>query len=199
MCGMTRSEDITHAISLGVDAIGLILYAKSARNVTIEKARILLNNLPPLVTAVAVLVNPQKRLVQQIIDELPIQLLQFHGDESVEFCQQFGKPYIKAIHPQNSEQIQQEMNKYLNASALLLDTPSEQSRGGTGLTFDWQIIPEHVSKPYILAGGLNELNILDAVKSSNPYAVDICSGIESAPGIKDHKKMNQFIKVLWGI
>lgn len=199
MCGMTRLEDIAYAISLGVDAIGLIFYAKSARNVTIEKARGLLNNLPPLVTAVAVLVNPEKSFVQQILAELPVQLLQFHGEESAAFCEQFDIPYIKAIHPHNSVQIQQEMDKYLNSSALLLDTPSEESRGGTGLAFDWRIIPHHLDKPYVLAGGLNELNILEAIKSSNPYAVDICSGIESAPGIKDHKKMSQFIKVLWGI
>jgi phosphoribosylanthranilate isomerase len=91
------------------------------------------------------------------------------------------------------------MDEYMNASALLLDTPSHINRGGTGLTFDWQMIPSDLPKPYILAGGLNELNILDAIKASKPYAVDICSGIETSPGIKDHMKMSQFIKVLWGI
>ncbi|CEG56676.1 N-(5'-phosphoribosyl)anthranilate isomerase [Legionella fallonii LLAP-10] len=198
MCGMTRAEDVAHAISLGVDAIGLIFYPKSPRNVTIETARPLLDNIPPFVSAVAVLVNPEMKLVEQILKKLPIQLLQFHGDESPEFCQQFGKPFIKAIQPQTADQIKQEMERYSKASALLLDTPSVTNRGGTGLTFDWNIIPPDLPKPYILAGGLNQFNVLDAIKM-NPYAVDVSSGVESEPGIKDHLKMSQFIKVLWGI
>ena len=199
MCGMTRTEDVAHAISLGVDAFGLIFYPKSPRYVTIDKARELLKNLPPFVDAVAVLVNPDRTFVQQIIDELPIQLLQFHGDESPAFCQQFDKPFIKAIHPYTGEQIQQVMSEFSNAQALLLDTPSDSIRGGSGLSFDWKIIPRDLPKPYILAGGINESNILDAIKVSNPYAVDVCSGIESSPGVKDHLKMDQFIKALWGV
>ena len=199
MCGMTRAEDVAHAITLGVDAIGLIFYPKSPRNITIEKARVLLKNLPPFVDAVAVLVNPEETFVRQIIEELPIQLLQFHGDESPEFCQRFSKPFIKAMQPQTTGQIQQVMQEYGKASAILLDTPSETSRGGTGIAFDWQIIPQNLPKPFILAGGLNASNILDAIKRSKPYAVDVCSGIEAMPGVKDHIKMNQFVKVLWGI
>jgi phosphoribosylanthranilate isomerase len=199
MCGMTRVEDVVHAINLGVDAIGLVFYPKSTRYVTLEKAKKLLKNIPPFVDTVAVLVNPERAFVQQIIDELPIQLLQFHGDESPEFCQQFAKPFIKAMHPQTAGQIQQEVDEYFKARAILLDTPSATNRGGTGITFDWRIIPQDLPKPYILAGGLNEFNVLDAIKECNPYAVDICSGIEALPGVKDHLKMSQFIKVLWGI
>jgi phosphoribosylanthranilate isomerase len=199
MCGMTRAEDVAHAINLGVDAIGLIFYPKSSRNITIEQARILLKNLPPFLETVAVLVNAEKTFVQKIIDELPIKLLQFHGDESSLFCQQFNKPFIKAIHSQTAGQIQQSMKDYQDASAILLDTPSETHRGGTGFIFDWQIIPLDLSKPYILAGGLNEFNVGDAIKKTNPYAVDVCSGVEDAPGIKNHLKMSRFIKVLWGI
>lgn len=199
MCGMTRAEDVAHAITLGVDAIGLIFYSKSPRNITIEKARVLLKNLPPFVDAVAVLVNPEETFVHQIIEELPVQLLQFHGDESHEFCQRFNKPFIKAMQPQTAGQIQQVMQEYLNASAILLDTPSEMSRGGTGIAFDWQIIPQHLPKPFILAGGLNESNVLNAIKASKPYAIDVCSGVEATPGVKDHIKMSQFVKVLWGI
>lgn len=198
MCGMTRAEDVAHAVHLGVDAIGLIFYPKSSRYVTIEKARLLLKNLPPFVDAVAVLVNPDKNSVHQIINDLPISLLQFHGDESPEFCQEFGMPYIKAIHPKSGEQILKVMSAYGSASAILLDTATETCRGGTGLTFDWQIIPEVVPRPYILAGGLNEHNIIDAVKVRTPYAVDVCSGIEALPGVKDHQKMSLFIKALWG-
>lgn len=196
ICGMTRAEDVAHAINLGVDAIGLIFYPKSSRYITLEQAKGLLKNLPPFVDVVAVLVNPEKTLVQKIIDELPIHLLQFHGEESPAFCQQFNKPFIKAIQPHTPEQIKQAMTDYQNASAILLDTPSDTQKGGTGLTFDWQIIPLDLPKPYILAGGLNEFNVLNAIKKTRPYAIDVCSGVEDSPGIKNHLKMNQFIKVL---
>ena len=196
MCGMTRRDDVAHAIRLGVDAIGLIFYPKSTRYVTIEQAKALLETLPPFVDAVAVLVNPDQALVQQIIAELPIQLLQFHGDESAAFCQQFNKPFIKAVQPVSQEHIQQVAKDFASASALLLDTPSEHARGGTGLTFDWGIIPQQMAKPYILAGGLDEFNVSDAIKQCHPYAVDLCSGIEVSPGIKDHDKMNRFMAQL---
>jgi phosphoribosylanthranilate isomerase len=199
MCGMTRSEDVSYAINLGVDAIGLIFFSKSPRYVTIEKAGMLLKNIPPFVDVVAVMVNPEKTFVQQIINELPIQLLQFHGDESPEFCQQFEIPFIKAIQPIAAKHIQQKMDEFSKAQALLLDTPSESMRGGTGLSFDWKIIPRDLSKAFILAGGINESNVLDAIKSAKPYAVDVCSGIEVSPGVKDHQKMSQFIKALWGV
>ncbi|AMQ27603.1 TPA: phosphoribosylanthranilate isomerase [Legionella pneumophila] len=198
MCGMTRSEDIQCAIDLGVDAIGLIFYPKSARNVSLEKARIIVNNIPPFVDIVAVLVNPEQSFVQLIINEIPVQLLQFHGEESSEFCRQFNKPFIKAIHPKTAIQIQSAVDEFFDASAILLDTPSDKERGGTGLTFDWKIIPENLSKPYILAGGLNESNILEAITMCHPYAVDVCSGIEASPGVKDHLKMSRFIKAIWG-
>lgn len=198
MCGMTRSEDIEHAIRLGVDAVGLIFYPKSARNVSLEKARILVNNIPAFVDIVAVMVNPQQSFVQQIIDEIPVQLLQFHGEETSEFCGQFNKPFIKAIHPKTTMQIQQSIDEFIDARAILLDTPSDKEKGGTGLTFDWKIIPGNLSKPYILAGGLNESNVLDAINVCRPYAVDVCSGIEALPGVKDHLKMSQFIKAIWG-
>lgn len=198
MCGMTRHEDIEHAANLGVDALGLIFYSKSARCITIEHAKDLLKNIPPFIATVAVLVNPEFDFVRCLINELPIQILQFHGDETPEFCQQFNMPFIKAVQPQSREHILTSMADYANAAALLLDTPSETVRGGSGLAFDWRIIPEHLPKPFILAGGLNEANALKAIEVSNPYAVDICSGIEELPGIKNHVKMNQFIQVLWG-
>jgi len=199
MCGMTRAEDIAQAIQLGVDAIGLIFYEKSARYVTIDKAKELLKNLPPFVAVVAVLVNPEKQFVQELLKELPIQLLQFHGDESPAFCQQFNKAYIKAIHPESSETIEKASQDYAKAEALLLDTASSTQRGGTGQTFDWSLIPKALTSPLILAGGLNEFNVGKALKACNPYAVDICSGIEALPGVKDPHKMNRFIKVLWGV
>ncbi|KTD41580.1 phosphoribosylanthranilate isomerase [Legionella parisiensis] len=196
MCGMTRSEDIAYAIKLGVDAIGLIFYPKSARCVSIEQAQVLLKDLPAFVNSVAVLVNPERDFVHKIIEKLPIQLLQFHGDESAEFCQQFNKPFIKAIHCDSAEYIHQAAKDYMTAQALLLDTPSETLRGGTGCTFDWKIIPKNTEKPLILAGGLNEYNVLESIKLCHPYAVDLCSGIEASPGVKDHGKMSRFMQKL---
>lgn len=198
MCGMTRSDDVAHAVRLGVDAIGLIFYANSPRYISIEKARILLKELPPFVDAVAVFVNPEKALVEQVLEELAVPLLQFHGDESVRFCQQFNMPFIKAMSADSSAHIQQVAQDFVSAHALLFDTPSDTVKGGTGVTFDWQIIPKTLAKPYILAGGLNELNVVDAVNVCQPYAVDVCSGIESSPGVKDHGKMSRFMQALWG-
>lgn len=196
MCGMTRSEDIAYAIKLGVDAIGLIFYPKSARCVSIEQAQVLLKDLPAFINSVAVLVNPERNFVHRIIENLPIQLLQFHGDESAEFCQQFNKPFIKAIHCDSAEYAHQAAQDFVTAQALLLDSPSETARGGTGSVFDWKIIPKKIDKPFILAGGLNEYNVREAIKLCHPYAVDLCSGIEASPGIKDHGKMSRFMQKL---
>jgi phosphoribosylanthranilate isomerase len=198
MCGMTRRVDIEHAINLGVDALGFIFYEKSARYVDIGKAKELMSSLPPFVTPVAILVNPESEFVARLINELPIQLLQFHGDENAHFCQKFHMPYIKAIHPANSDHIGATTENYQRAQAILLDTPSS-SRGGSGIAFDWEVIPRSLSMPYILAGGLNEFNISDAIRHNTPYAVDICSGIEAVPGIKDHLKMSRFMTALWDV
>jgi phosphoribosylanthranilate isomerase len=190
--------DVEQAIHLGVDALGFIFYEKSARYVSIEHAKELVNSLPPFVDAVAVLVNPEVEFVTRLINELPIQLIQFHGDEDVDFCQKFHMPFIKAIHPLNAAQIVRSAEDFHSAKALLLDTPST-ARGGSGIAFDWQMIPQSLPKPYILAGGLNEFNIGEAITQNAPYAVDICSGIESMPGIKDHVKMSRFMSALWDV
>jgi phosphoribosylanthranilate isomerase len=196
MCGMTRKEDIDHAINLGVDAVGLIFYPQSRRCVSVSQAQSLLKNTPPFVDVVAVLVNPEIDLVQRIINELPIQLLQFHGKESADFCAQFARPYIKTIHPVNQSNIEEAMHVYEGAAAILLDTPSEELQGGTGRCFDWQMIPQQRSKPLILAGGLNEQNVLLALKQTQAFAIDVCSALEVTAGIKDHQKMQQFMQVL---
>nr|WP_095197644.1 phosphoribosylanthranilate isomerase [Legionella waltersii] len=198
MCGMTQIQDVEYALELGVDALGFIFYSNSSRNISIEKAKKLTQNIPAFVDVVAVLVNSEKEFIHRLVNELSIQYLQFHGDEDVQFCNQFNKPYIKAIRPLSAEQIQQSALEFSQASAILLDTPSQQARGGTGETFDWQIIPKEVNKAYILAGGLNENNVVDAVKLCRPHAVDVCSGVEISPGIKDHQKMSRFVKALWG-
>lgn len=196
ICGMTRQEDIEHAYFLGADAVGLIFYEHSTRAVTIEHARTILTNHPPLMHVVGVVVNPEVSMVQQMLETLPITLLQFHGDESPEFCRQFHKPYIKAIQPTSTAQIESAMSMYGDADALLLDTPSQTVRGGSGQPFDWRIIPENTSKPYILAGGLNEFNVGSALSQSAPCAIDVCSGVEVVPGVKDCKKMNRLMNVI---
>lgn len=200
MCGMTRTEDIQQAIALGVDAIGLIFYPKSKRFVSLEKAQSLLKNaaLPPFVSLVAVLVNPDASQVREILHALPVDCLQFHGDETQEFCAGFAKKYIKAIPAKNTEAVLHASTQYTNARALLLDTPSNLAdvRGGTGEVFDWSLIPSARTKPLILAGGLDASNVGQAVSAIQPYAVDVCSGIESSPGIKDSNKMTAFINAL---
>ncbi len=198
-CGMAREEDLAYAAALGVDAIGLIFSPLSRRCVSIEQAKKLLRVLPPFVDVIAVLVNPDYAKVKEIISQLAIRTLQFHGDETEEFCLQFDRPYIKALQIQSTAAFEEFSAKYPQASAFLLDTPSSTNRGGTGESFDWGIIPSNRSKPVILAGGLHAQNVKLAVEQCSPYAVDICSGIEVSPGIKDHKKMRQFISALRGM
>lgn len=196
---MTQAEDINQAIDLGVDALGVIFYEKSARYVSLDKAKSLLRDLPPFVELVAVCVNPAEDFIKRLVDELPIHILQFHGDEDAEFCEQFNKPYIKAIHPQNEQQIIASMQEFKQAQAILLDTPSTAMRGGSGLSFNWGIVPTYSPKPIILAGGLNEFNLKEAIDTCSPYALDVCSGVEALAGIKDHVKMSRFMKALWDV
>lgn len=193
MCGMTRIDDIQKAIQLGVNAIGLVFYPQSPRAVGIKEARSLLRDIPPFVNTVAVLVNPKVSDVTQLLDELPIDFLQFHGDESPAFCEQFQHPYIKALH--GDEPLI--FNDYSSAKAILLDSATKTLRGGTGQTFNWELIPDARNKPLILAGGLNELNVASAVASCAPFAVDVCSGVEVSPGVKDPIKMQRFLDALW--
>ncbi|MGQ3887693.1 phosphoribosylanthranilate isomerase [Legionella sp. CNM-1927-20] len=196
MCGMTRKEDIDQALALGVDAIGLIFYKGSKRFISVEYAKKLLIPLPLFINIVAVFVNPDVAEVWQTIHELPIQWLQFHGNETESFCNQFNLPYIKALAVKHKDEVAEMMNLYPTASAFLLDTPAQDAYGGTGKTFNWNNIPEKCSKPIILAGGLTSANIRQAISEVSPAAVDVCSGIEKSPGLKDHHKMVQFVKAL---
>ncbi|KTD16203.1 phosphoribosylanthranilate isomerase [Legionella jordanis] len=197
MCGMTRVKDIEHAHALGVDAVGLIFYAKSPRALSIEQATSLTRNLPAFLNVIAVFVNPDKDLVDNVMNKIPVQALQFHGQEPADFCALFNKPFIKAIPALSRDMILNAQSQYEQAAAILLDTPSSE-HGGTGRNFNWDIIPKAFDKPLILAGGLNPGNIREAVSTCSPYAVDVCSGIEKSPGIKDHGKMNELVNALWG-
>ncbi|KTD21551.1 phosphoribosylanthranilate isomerase [Legionella londiniensis] len=196
LCGMTRQQDIHTAAALGIDAIGLIFYPNSPRAISIGEAKGLLSQFPVFMSAVAVFVNPEKKLVEEVIAALPIQYLQFHGDESPDFCEQFALPYIKAIPASSKDNIIHLASLYGNAAAILLDTPSITQRGGSGQVFDWQVIPESLNQPIILAGGLTPQNIRQAVQLSSISAIDVCSGVELSPGIKCPNKMKELVNII---
>ena len=192
-CGMTRAEDIKAACDLGVDAVGVILYPKSRRGLSLSQAEKITNALSPLVSLVAVMVNPSRKEVEAAINTLPMQYIQFHGNESADFCDSFAFPYIKAIQAKNAIYILEQAMQFSKAEAILLDTPSGGAFGGKGECFDWECIPKNITKPLILAGGLNANTVANAIRTVSPYALDLCSGIESVAGIKDAKKMLSFM------
>jgi len=199
ICGMTRHADIEHAVNIGADAIGLIFYSKSRRFISVDDAIKLVESIPAFVDIVAVFVNPTVDEVNNVITKLPVQFLQFHGEETPDFCEQFSLPYIKAIPAISTEDIMKASIDNQKARGILLDTPSSLHRGGSGLSFDWRIIPANLTKPIILAGGLDSLNINEAIATFRPFAVDVCTGVEISPGIKDHDKMSKFVEIIRSI
>jgi phosphoribosylanthranilate isomerase len=199
VCGITRSDDVRVAADAGVDAIGLVFYPQSPRYVAPAQAHAITTCLPPFVTTVALFVNPMVDEVQRVIDTLPIDCLQFHGDEPAAFCQQFGRPYIKAIRVHAGTDILTAIQRYATAAGVLLDAFQQGVYGGTGQTFDWSSIPANLSKPLILAGGLNSGNVAAAILQVLPYAVDVSGGVEASKGIKDHAKMRAFIQEVHAI
>lgn len=194
ICGITRPEDGLCAARLGADAIGLVFYADSPRAVTIEQAQAVVAALPPFVTVVGLFVNPEPTEVDEVLRQVGIDLLQFHGDEPAEFCQNYSKPYIKAVRMRDEVDLVDVARQYATASALLLDSYQPGVHGGTGHHFDWSRVPADFGKPIILAGGLQPDNVTDAISRSHPFAVDVSSGVELAKGVKDNEKMNQFMR-----
>lgn len=193
MCGMTRAEDIQHAIALGVDALGFIFYPKSKRCITIEAADKLLSHIPPFVSIVAVVVNQEFSFIDTLLRRLPIHYIQFHGHETPAFCQQFQRPYLKAMAA-TAENLMT-LDCYTGAQGIVLDTPCAEF-GGSGKTFNWDTIPSQRKTPIILAGGLNADNVAQAIGQVKPLAVDVCSGIETSPGVKNYAKMEKFMRVV---
>ncbi len=193
ICGITRRQDAEFAIEKGVDALGLVFYAPSPRAVTIAQAQKIVDGLPPFITIVALFVNADKQTVLNCIESMRIDVLQFHGDESPEFCEQFSKPYLKAVRMKEKVDLAELALRYTSASALLLDSFQTGVPGGTGLTFDWSMITE-IDKPIILAGGLNVENVSMAIEKVQPYAVDVSGGVEQSKGIKDHQKISTFMQ-----
>lgn len=195
-CGITRLEDALRAVDLGVDAVGLVFYSKSARCVSLELAKKIRFALPPFVSVTALVVDESEAAIRHLMTTLSPDLIQFHGNESNAFCQSFGVPFIKAIRVRNPMQLQQSLLAFPAASGLLLDTYKPQQLGGTGSVFNWGWIPQKVDKPLILAGGLTSYNVQEALGQVAAYGVDVSSGIESAPGIKDAKLMRAFVSTL---
>jgi len=196
ICGITRIEDALAAVEAGADAIGFVFYAKSPRAVTVQQARAIIQALPPFVTTVGLFVNASRCELGEILDAVPLDLLQFHGDEAVEDCEGWHRPYIKALRVKAGDDIAAAVDAYPSASGVLLDTYVEGVPGGTGEAFDWSLIPQGLSKPLILAGGLTPDNVADAVARVKPYAVDVSGGVEASKGIKDHAKIQAFINAV---
>jgi phosphoribosylanthranilate isomerase len=192
-CGMTRVEDALLAAELGADAIGVVLTAHSKRQVSLVQARAIVQAMPPFVTTVALCMDDEANFVQEIIDTVRPSLLQFHGNESDEWCKQFGQPYLKAIAMGEGAAALYQLRDHPHAAGLLLDGHGLGEAGGSGKRFDWSLIPHDLKQPLILAGGLTSANVAEAIRIAKPWAVDVASGIESAPGVKDHGKMRDFI------
>jgi phosphoribosylanthranilate isomerase len=194
ICGITRPEDALAAARAGAHAIGLVFYARSPRHVTPARAAEIIRVLPPFVTTVGLFVDAQPQEVRAVLAEAPVGLLQFHGDETPEFCRQFGQPYIKAMRMRAGVDLLQYAREYHDAKALLLDHYVEGLHGGSGVAFDWSLIPRGLPLPVILSGGLTPENVRDAVRRVRPSAVDVSSGVESAKGVKDAAKIAAFIR-----
>jgi phosphoribosylanthranilate isomerase len=194
ICGITREQDLQAAVAAGADALGFVFYAKSPRNIDAQRASELLAALPPFVTSVGLFVDPAAETVRAVLAQAPLDVLQFHGDETPEFCRQFGRPYLKAIRVRPGVDLVECAARYADAQGLLLDAYIEGVPGGTGESFDWALIPRDLSLPVILSGGLQPGNVAGAVRAVRPYAVDVSSGVEASKGIKDAAKVAAFIK-----
>lgn len=193
-CGMTRPADARTAVALGADAIGLIFYPPSPRAVTLAQASAVLDAVAPLVTTVGVFVNPTEQQLAEVLARVPLDLLQFHGEEDPAFCAAAGRPWIKALGMREGIDVRALAYRYDGARGLLLDTFSAHKKGGTGRAFDWSLVPADLHRPMLLAGGLDAGNVSRAIAAVRPYAVDVNGGVESSPGVKDVVKMEAFMR-----
>lgn len=200
VCGVTRPEDAKAAALAGVDAIGLVFYDASPRSVTVDQAREIVAAVPAFVTITGLFVNPSRMDVEQVLSQVPLDLLQFHGDEAPDFCGQFHRRWIKAVRVQESADIIQAFEHWSQASGLLVDAYDPKLYGGTGKQFDWSVIPKKRPLPIVLAGGLNSANVASAIRQVGPWGVDVSGGVEAADdsgnplrGIKDASKISEFL------
>ena len=193
ICGVTRLEDALAACRAGADALGFVFYPPSPRNVSIETARAIVRGLPAFVTSVGLFVDASADFVARARAEVPLDVLQFHGDEPPAFCAQFGAPYIKAVRMRPEVDLLEYARRYERARGLLLDAFVSGAQGGTGQRFDWSLIPAHVPLPIVLSGGLDPENVVAAIRCVRPWAVDVSSGVERSKGIKDAARVAAFI------
>ncbi len=194
ICGITCLEDALAAIALGADALGFVFYPPSPRYVSPVQAAAILAQLPPFVTTVGLFVDASAQEIAAILAQVPLSLLQFHGDESPEACLGYKMPFIKAVRVQVGLDLVQYALRYSAAQGLLLDAFVAGVPGGTGQAFDWTLIPRDLCLPVILAGGLVPHNVAEAVQQVQPYAVDVSGGVEASKGVKDYAKMQLFIQ-----
>ena len=193
ICGITRVDDALAAAHCGAHAIGLVFFPRSPRHVEAQQAAAIVRALPPFVTAVGLFVDATADEVRSAIAQTGCQLLQFHGNEPAAFCAQFGLPYVKAVRVSPEVNLLQYAHDYRGARGLLLDAYVEGAHGGTGTSFDWKLIPRTMPLPVILSGGLSPENVTQAVRAVRPWAVDVSSGVEAAPGIKDAARIAAFV------
>ena len=193
ICGLTRSADVRAAVQAGADAVGFVFASRSKRVLDTARAAELVQQVPAFVSRVGLFMDQDFESVTSVIDQVPLNLLQFHGGEDAQYCRQFGLPYIKAVSMDSSQAVAQAADEYFDAAALLLDSHAPGGVGGTGAVFDWTMVPA-ASMPLIVAGGLTPENVRSAVVKIKPWAVDVSSGVEDAPGIKNEEAMRKFIQ-----
>lgn len=194
ICGVTSAEDALVAVGNGADAIGLVFWQPSPRAVSIEQARDICSQLPAFVSVVALVVDADDAFIADILKTVPIDVLQFHGNEEPEQCAKYGHPFIKAIRMRPELDVASAITAFASANSILLDAYQKGVPGGTGERFDWQRIPENYRGKIILAGGLNAANVNDAITAVRPYAVDVSGGVEASHGVKDSLKVNTFFE-----
>ena len=193
-CGMTNEQDVMRAIDLGIDALGFVFVNDSPRYLTVDQARELTKKVPPFVIKVGLFMNSEKKDIDRVLNNVRLDLLQFHGDEDEEYCLQFQRPYIKAVPMGSISSVTDYCKKYSSVTGFVFDSHTLGQMGGSGKTFEWSKLPKQLEKPVILAGGLTPQNVAQAIHAVRPYAVDVSSGIEASKGVKDPAKMELFIK-----
>ena len=197
ICGITQLIDAQASIEAGADALGFVFYDKSPRAISNSDAYEIISNLPPFISKIGLFVNPTYDYVMRVINSVPLDYLQFHGDEDAAFCEQFNKPYMKAVRMKQPTNLSVICDEHKLASGILVDAYDAAAYGGTGQTFDWKLLSQVCTLPLVLAGGLTASNVADAVNAVKPYAVDVSSGVEVSKGIKDHRLIKQFIEEVY--
>ncbi len=199
ICGLTRADEACTAARLGADAVGLVFHDASPRGVDVATARGIRSVLPPFVTVTALFMDAPEQRVRHVLDGVAIDLLQFHGGEDAAYCESFSRPYIKVVPMADGADPHALMARHPNAAGFVLDGHGAGEQGGSGRVFDWSSVPSSPERPIVLAGGLHPGNVAMAVRQANPWAVDVSSGVESAPGIKDARRMASFISEVQGV